>query len=221
MWLTSELMWPINYLISWLIFLLNQSPWPTSYVKVKVFSRSVESDSLRTHGLQPTRLLCPWNSQGKNSGVGCHSPLQGIFLTQGLNLGLPHCRQILYHLSHQGNPWKQKTQGSNPGLLHCRQILCCAIWLLSHTNILEYRLLGYSPLSTTSWDRYVILKNSILLLLYNRINHKNSSIKIYREYMYKVKNNYNSFPWINITEISCSSRFFFNMYSNVHIYSLI
>ena len=38
------------------------------------------------------------------TGVGCHSLLQGIFPTQGSNLGLPHCRQILYHLSHQGSP---------------------------------------------------------------------------------------------------------------------
>ena len=41
---------------------------------------------------------------GKNTGVGCHFLLQGIFLTQGLNPGLLHCRQILYHLSHQGSP---------------------------------------------------------------------------------------------------------------------
>ena len=40
----------------------------------------------------------------KNTGVGCHSLGQGIFLTQGLNLRLLHCRQILYHLSYQGNP---------------------------------------------------------------------------------------------------------------------
>ena len=52
----------------------------------------------------PTRLPCPWDSPGKNSGVGCHSLLQGIFPTQGSNLDLPHGRQILYHLSHQGNP---------------------------------------------------------------------------------------------------------------------
>ena len=37
------------------------------------------------------RLLCPWNSPGKNTGVGCHFLLQGIFLIQGLNPGLPHC----------------------------------------------------------------------------------------------------------------------------------
>ena len=42
---------------------------------------------------------------GKNTGVGCHSLLQGIFPIQGLNLGLPHCGQILYCLSHQGNPF--------------------------------------------------------------------------------------------------------------------
>ena len=40
---------------------------------------------------------------GGNIAVGCYSPLQGIFLTQGSNSGLPHCRQLLYHLSHQGS----------------------------------------------------------------------------------------------------------------------
>ena len=44
------------------------------------------------------------DSPGKNTGVGCHFLLQGIFLTQGLNLGLLYCRQILYRLSHQGSP---------------------------------------------------------------------------------------------------------------------
>ena len=44
------------------------------------------------------------DSSGKNTGVGSHSILQEIFPTQGSNLGLLHCRQILYHLSHQGNP---------------------------------------------------------------------------------------------------------------------
>ena len=44
-------------------------------------SCSVVSDSLQPQGLQPSRLLCPWDSPGKNTGVGCHSLLQGIFLT--------------------------------------------------------------------------------------------------------------------------------------------
>ena len=46
------------------------------------------------------------DSPGKNTGVGCHVVLQGVFPTQGLNPGLPHCRQILYQLSYQGSPHK-------------------------------------------------------------------------------------------------------------------
>ena len=62
-------------------------------------SRSVVSDSLWPHG-----LYSPWNSPGQNTGVGSLSLLQGIFPTQGLNPGLPHCRQILYQLSHKRSP---------------------------------------------------------------------------------------------------------------------
>ena len=61
-------------------------------------SHSVMSDSLWPHG-----LYSPWNSPGQNTGVGSRSLLQGIFPTQGLNPGLPHCRQILYQLSHTGS----------------------------------------------------------------------------------------------------------------------
>ena len=60
---------------------------------------SVLSDSLRPHG-----LCSPWNSLGQNTGGGSLSLLQGIFLTQGLNPGLSHCRRILYQLSHKGSP---------------------------------------------------------------------------------------------------------------------
>ena len=49
-----------------------------------------------------TKLLHPWDFLGKSTGVGCHFLLQGIFLTQGSNPGLPHCRQTLYRLSYQG-----------------------------------------------------------------------------------------------------------------------
>ena len=48
----------------------------------------------------------PWNSPGKNTRVGCHSLLQGIFPTQGSNLGLLDCRWIIYYLTHQGRPRK-------------------------------------------------------------------------------------------------------------------
>ena len=72
-----------------------------------VCSRSVVSDPLQCFGLQPDRLLRPWDSQGKNTGVGYHILLQGIFPTQELNPGLLcflHCQQILYPLSHGGSP---------------------------------------------------------------------------------------------------------------------
>ena len=65
---------------------------------------SLEScPTVRPRRGQPTRLPHPWDSPGKNNGVGCHSLLQGIFPTQGSNPGLLHCRQIIYHVSHQGS----------------------------------------------------------------------------------------------------------------------
>ena len=56
------------------------------------------------YGPLSTKLLCPWDFPGKNTGVGCHALLQGIFPTQGSNLCLLHYRQILYPLSHLGSP---------------------------------------------------------------------------------------------------------------------
>ena len=71
----------------------------TQFVK---WSRSVVSDSVTSRTVACTRLLHPWDFLCKSTGVGCHFFLQGIFPTQGLNPGLPHCRQMLYCLSHQG-----------------------------------------------------------------------------------------------------------------------
>ena len=53
----------------------------------------VRAYSSRPYGLGPATLLCPWESPGKNTGVGCHALLQGIFLTQGLN---PHLFRLLH-----------------------------------------------------------------------------------------------------------------------------
>ena len=64
-------------------------------------SCSVVSYSLQSHRLYSTRLLYPWDSPGKNTGVDCL--LQRIFPTQGLNPGLLHCRQILYQLRYWWN----------------------------------------------------------------------------------------------------------------------
>ena len=67
-------------------------------------SHSVVSNSLRFRGLEPARLLCPWDFPGKHTGTDSHSLLQGIFPTHGSNPSLLPCKQILYHLSHQRSP---------------------------------------------------------------------------------------------------------------------
>ena len=58
----------------------------------------------RVRLLRPHGLCSPWNSPDQNTGVGSLSILQGIFPTQGSNASLPHCRWILYQLSHRGSP---------------------------------------------------------------------------------------------------------------------
>ena len=60
-------------------------------------------------------LVSPWNSPGQNTRVDSLSLLQGIFPTQGSNPGLPHCRQILYQLSHQGIPREDTREDSTHG----------------------------------------------------------------------------------------------------------
>ena len=69
-----------------------------------VLSYSIVSNSLQPHGLYPTRFLYPWGFSRQEYWSGLPSSPQGIFSTQRLNPGLPHCRQILYCLSHQESP---------------------------------------------------------------------------------------------------------------------
>ena len=95
----------------------------------------VMSDSFQPYGLQPARLLCPWNSQGKNTGVGCHALLQGIFQTQGWNPDLPQLQADSLVSEPPGKPKNTGVgslsllqgnfpiQESNWGLLHCRWML--------------------------------------------------------------------------------------------------
>ena len=81
-------------------------PWHD--YSLKIFTRNVDIDievaqSCPTFCDPMDRLLCPWNFPGKNTGVGCHFLLQEVFPIQGSNPGLPHCKRILYHVSHQGS----------------------------------------------------------------------------------------------------------------------
>ena len=108
---------------------------------------------------EATRLLCPWNSPGKNTGLHSHSLLQGIFPTQGSNSGLMHCRQILYYLSHQGSPrileWvaylfsKGSSQPKNQNqILYCRQIF----YQLSYQGSPKKALLSTGILQARYWE---------------------------------------------------------------------
>ena len=75
------------------------------YIFVAVVVQSLSHVQLfRTPQLQPPRLRCPSTSPGKNTGVGCHCLLQGIFQTQGSNLHLLSWQADSLPLSHQGNP---------------------------------------------------------------------------------------------------------------------
>ena len=84
--------------------------------------------SVVTEAIGPGRL-CSWNSPGKNTGVGSHSLLQGIFPIQGSNPGLLHYRQILYSLSHQGS---LSLLGRIPRWHSCKEPACqwrsCKRW---------------------------------------------------------------------------------------------
>ena len=80
------------------------SPTPGAYSDPCPLSRWCHPAISSSVIAQPARLLCPSNSPGKNMEVGSHSLLQRLFLNQESNPGLLHCRWILYHLSHQGNP---------------------------------------------------------------------------------------------------------------------
>ena len=100
-----------------------------------------ETHSVVSDSLQPHRLYSPWNSPGKNTGVGNLSLLQGIFPTQGSNPGLPHCRRILYQLSFQGSRgWWQIWLITRPILMEDRvttkdMCFCLnAVWVHLHTS---------------------------------------------------------------------------------------
>ena len=67
------------------------------------------------------------DSPGKNTGVGCHALLQAVFPTQGLNPGLPYCRQILYHLSHQGGPPLKAPSYSKLSIVSVEPQLCLVL----------------------------------------------------------------------------------------------
>ena len=128
-----------------------------------VLSSSVVSDSLRSFGLQPTRLLCPWYFSGKSTGGDCYFLLQGIFRTQGLNLCLLHCMRIIYLLSH-------REASVNPAPLSFRSLMMVLLFIhriihfQSHRKIFNSRktwvkhLISQVRKPTTGWQMLKVTK---------------------------------------------------------------
>ena len=145
------------------------------------------SKSSRPQGLYPGRLLCPWDSPGKNPGVGCQCLLQGIFLTQGLNSHLSHllpwqagsslveapsnqfsmCKQgptakerKLYSVSCGQPPWK--------GIRKTTQMYNCIIFLYSRN---EHDIVNYSSIT---------VKKKFFFFLTLHLNSSSSHFSIFQ-----------------------------------------
>ena len=119
---------------------------------------SVVSDSLQPHGLQPTRLLSPWDIPGKNTGVGCHFLLQRIFPTQGSNPGLPHCRQMLYCLSYQGRLYEVSlNQAKSPLFISYHHEMTKPCMLIQSIHTTAISVSWYFPQG--SWVQDITIMN--------------------------------------------------------------
>ena len=104
-------------------------PFPSPMHKSEKWSRSVMSNSLKSHGLQSTRLLCPWAFPGKSTGVGCHC------LLHSSDLGAPQNKVSHYfHCFPIYLPWSDGTR--------CHDLL--VFWMLS------FKLLFHPPLLLSS-----------------------------------------------------------------------
>ena len=122
-----------------------QNVWSTIWASPDLLSHSVLPNSLRPHGLQPARLLCPWDSPCKNTGVGCHFLLQGIFPTQGSNPHLLHWQEDSSALSHLRSPILHFTSAK----IDCSGIMC---YIFSNSNTLS------------TWWLFVIIKYTQIFL---------------------------------------------------------
>ena len=124
----------------------------TAYRKVKSVSRV---QLFVTPWTVATRLLCPRDFPGNSTGVDCHFLLQGIFETQGSNPGLPHCRQTLYCLSHQGSVRDNYSPTHKVGILGTSLLRPVHTCLEHQDKFIEH--LTISKLPTQKHNLYRIL----------------------------------------------------------------
>ena len=119
---------------------------------------SVVSDSLRPYGLYPARLLCPWDSPGKNAGVGCHFLLQRIFWTKGWNpclLCLLHWQAVSLPLKANERVLSSATSVTlTPVMMLTLHLICRALGLSygeGNGNLLQYSCLENPRDRGASW----------------------------------------------------------------------
>ena len=128
--------------------------------------------------MQPSRLLCPWDSPGKNTGVGCHALLQGILPTQGQSLSLLHVQHWqagLYHQHHLGSKkslentdkWLRKKPPCQPQETQSRRHIWCFMELLKVRDINSY----VTPSLASQLKRIKDLQNGIIRNLFNNITN--------------------------------------------------
>ena len=123
----------------------------------------------------PARFLWPWNFPGKNTGVGCHFLLLGVFPTQRLNPGVPHCRWILYQLSHKGSlrifewlayPFSSRSSWPrNQTEVSCIALRFCTKWAIREAPRRDTIMIKSNPIHlpggwTTTWSTVIPKKFS-------------------------------------------------------------
>ena len=133
---------------TWVQSLGWEDPWRKEWLPTPVFlTEEVQEEPGRLQSMGSQRT-------DKNTGVGSHSLLQGIFLTQGSNPGLLHCRQILYHLNHKRSLSLLQKERIKRKKWYCfSAILTKKISMLAVIKFPLYKLLQTQPVT----DTWVIL----------------------------------------------------------------
>ena len=118
-----------------------------------------------------------WNSPDQNTRVGSHCVLQGIFPTQGSNPGVPHCRRVLYQLSHQGSSISRAESKSLPNsleILSDTKYLFRYLWLIHYHRVYS-NLLIYLQCFSLTVSNLIAINYKSLTYLFNSNNLIKSS----------------------------------------------
>ena len=151
--------------------------------------------------------FCLWNSPGKNAGVDSCSSLQGIFLIQGLNPDLPHCKQLLYHLSHQGNLGDSCWIKRYSIFIYQLKIPNSEIIPISH----------FSPVTVLIWLVSILSPNSkvVSLSLYpSKFKKMFHSTEVHSQFSDKCESNFHADKFLNRQDLVNIASFVLTLYWN-------